>query len=779
MDIDRFFQGLDQLFSQADMEQVEPYFEQSLKEAQQEQDIGAKITILNEMMGFYRETSQYDKAKQCIRDVLELIEQAGLCDSLPHATTLLNAANALRAAGELEQAMEYYNQVFALFEGRVAMTDFRYAELYNNVSLLYQEMRRFDMASQCLLNALAIVKQTPGKEFQMAVTLTNLGSSELQEGKMEEAVAHLQEAISVFRSLNTSDTHLAAALSAMGEANYRQGRYSDAKAYYEEALQMIEQYIGRTEAYRRVEASLEQVKQHLGKHISGLELSKDFYESYGKEMIHKDFPEYEERIAVGFAGEGSDRFGFDDEFSEDHDYGAGFSMWLTQEDYEAIGETLQQAYEKLCQAHIAHDSNSIWTKHSEGRFGVCSIHDFYERLTGYPEGPNTETEWMNVEENRLAAATNGEIFRDDLGEFSRIRNQINRYYPNRVWLLKMAQYTSLFAQYGQYNYPRMAKRQAWTSAGLMREKAVEYALHTVYLIHRVYAPHDKWLDRGIKGLEFCEHISELCERLILTDLCDLSENTALIEQIATELLESMINHGLVFPRKKGDVLYLETYGPELADKAEIMELSTEELAERIAVMEFAAFDEVKNEGGRASCQDDWHTFRIMRVSQYRTWTKEMLWQYYMEFQGNHTEGWNMITEKYGRMMESTAPQEYAKLEPDLPPVSEEKRHIVDEIVRIQVRWMEEFQSRYPKLAGNARSIHTEEDTEWDTSYETYLRGELLTYSDRLLVMYGRFIASKAQTGENLAEEIMKHTVILYGYEGLDAAEQALTDTSNS
>ena len=43
-------------------------------------------------------------------------------------------------------------------------------------------------------------------------------------------------------------------------------------------------------------------------------------------MIHNNFSEYEDKIAVGFVGEGSERFGFDDVYSRDHDFGPGFCM---------------------------------------------------------------------------------------------------------------------------------------------------------------------------------------------------------------------------------------------------------------------------------------------------------------------------------------------------------------------------------------------------------------------------------------------------------------------
>ena len=50
--------------------------------------------------------------------------------------------------------------------------------------------------------------------------------------------------------------------------------------------------------------------------MKGLELSRKYYEAYGAGMIHKQFPEYEEIIAVGLTGSGSECYGFDDEVSQ-------------------------------------------------------------------------------------------------------------------------------------------------------------------------------------------------------------------------------------------------------------------------------------------------------------------------------------------------------------------------------------------------------------------------------------------------------------------------------
>ena len=94
---------------------------------------------------------------------------------------------------------------------------------------------------------------------------------------------------------------------------------------------------------------------------------------------------------------------------------------------------------------------------------------------------------------------------------------------------------------------------------------------------------------------------------------------------------------------------------------------------------------------------------------------------------------------------------------------------MEEIIKIQVGWMEVFAAQYPGMAQNARRIHTSEDMPWDTSYETYLRGEIGTYSDTMLKLYGQFIVSYARQGKNLAFAIMEETVKMYGYTNLEEA----------
>ena len=192
----------------------------------------------------------------------------------------------------------------------------------------------------------------------------------------------------------------------------------------------------------------------------------------------------------------------------------------------------------------------------------------------------------------------------------------------------------------------------------------------------------------------------------------------------------------------------------------------EALIDEVIEREWEQFQYVQNEGGRASCQDDHETFVIMRKSQFMNWTQELLESYRQDLIDAEAAHWNLLTEKYARMMASTAPEQYAELEPVLPKRSKERIQMQEEMIAQQMRWEEDFAKRFPAIASTGRVIHTSEDTPWDTSIETYARGEISTYSDRTVGLL-----KMAADYENLSEKTLRNMTALYGYESLEAAEE--------
>lgn len=484
MDMNQFLKDLDSLFAEGKIMEVEGFLERSLQAARAQKDDYAEVSILNELIGFLRDVSKYDKSLDYGSQAVKKMQEMGMTDNIGYATTLLNVATACRAAGQLEVSLKYFEQILPIYQRHLPADDMLVASYHNNVALLYQEMGDHKKACEHLDKALEIATQHENTENEVATTHANLGISLVRVLRTDEGIAHLQEAIRIFEALGDLGYHYSAALSGMGEAMYCKNEYDAAISYYESAAKAIKESYGENQAY---DIMLENIA-----------------------AVKADLPE----------------------------------------DYEP----------------------------AEEKTGEKQMKDAY------------------------------------------------------------------------------------------------------------------------------------------------------IEKIVAE--------------------------------------------------EWAFFDKVKNEGGRAGCQDDYETFSIMRRSQYMTWPEELLASYLNDLEVAKSVGENLITYKYGYMMESTAPEQFEKLRTQLPEVEPERRALIDQIVAIQVGWMEAFAEKYPKLAGQSRSIHTSEDTEWNTSAETYLRGELMTYSDDTLKMYGQFVVALAREGKNLNAMTMENTAYLYGYESLEDAEEKMQPKCN-
>lgn len=196
----------------------------------------------------------------------------------------------------------------------------------------------------------------------------------------------------------------------------------------------------------------------------------------------------------------------------------------------------------------------------------------------------------------------------------------------------------------------------------------------------------------------------------------------------------------------------------------------EGMIKSVVAIEWALFDKVQNCGGRAACQDDAETFSIMRSSQFRAWSQALLESYKEDLLYAQSQGRNLLCEKYAYMMERTSPDEYQRIKDVLPVPSLEKLFLTDVICAAHVAWQEELAKRFPRLTGRGRPIRRESDAPGITSFETYLRGELLTYSVETLRLYAAFVEKNQKEKINLCEQVLRNTVLRYGYPDLEAAE---------
>ncbi len=298
--------------------------------------------------------------------------------------------------------------------------------------------------------------------------------------------------------------------------------------------------------------------------------SRRFYQNKVAPMIHKMFPEYESRIAVGLSGEGSDCFGYDDFISRDHDFGTGVCLWVTEDDFHKFGRLLSIAYNELADSM----PEAALTDRLRERRGVMTINAFYSYVLGAEiDAENAlipEDVWRIIDHSCLATAVNGEVFRDDPGIFSAFRMSLKGYYPDRIWRERIASELHVFSASLQVNYSRCMARKDIVAAQICKVNGIKAAMEIFFLLKKVYPPYYKWTYRALTDLDsdgrFASHIRDLAETSCsfspwehikyLPDSLNVSDRVVVLSEQIAEMIRDLLKDACLSDE---DDAYLEKH----------------------------------------------------------------------------------------------------------------------------------------------------------------------------------------------------------------------------
>lgn len=688
-DPQRFLSGLDAIYSRHEgASKAEPYITQALERAAEAGDEPGQLTVINELMGFYRSQSRHEDNIRLAHTSLDLALHMGLEGTAQWLAVLINAATAMRAAGHYDESLELYEQALSASTTAPDADPRNIAALHNNLSMLYSETGDLRNALEELRKALDMItlaSPDPANDIDIATTKTNIallllqkpsengssgnhheehGNRSTENGEssgnnakgtsgtdnctdcgsavhsrdIQEALDYAREALEIYHhdpSFSLTDSaHYASALAGYAQALLMSGAAAEAQEFYDKALQHISKAYGTQNDYYRTtlanarsareiaekqgqqanaadpvtpvpritknmtaegmaagpaagtaEASAESMTKSPAANvknpdITGLELSQQYWEKYGRPLLRQKYPQYAGRIAAGLVGHGSECYGFDDRYSRDHDFGPRFCLWLTDDDYAEIGSQLQEDYDSLPKRFMGYSLEaSASTPRSQGehrRSGVFRIGDFFESITGLRHAPGDDEPllWLNMDEATLAAATNGKVFADPLGAFSSSRQGFKNM-PDDVRLALISQRAGMISQSGQYNFPRMSARGDTAAAMLCIFQFAEAVTSLVFLINNPltvgYAPYYKWRFAALRGISarLATRLPQACGQLeqLMGSASDASRGqrgnpayahaNALISQICDEIVAELRYQGLT----SGSEDFLEWHRP--------------------------------------------------------------------------------------------------------------------------------------------------------------------------------------------------------------------------
>ena len=276
--------------------------------------------------------------------------------------------------------------------------------------------------------------------------------------------------------------------------------------------------------------------------MRGLELSRGYFLEYGLPMLERDFPELKKYIAAGLVGSGSERFGFDDTVSRDHDFEPGFCIFLPGEETVSRRDAflLERAYASLPSEYMGFRRQKI-SPVGGNRSGVLRTAEFYRRETGSPDGLLSAAEWLSIPDSALAEATNGEVFADYYGEFTAIRERLLSM-PRDIMLKRLAGNLLIMGQAGQYNLPRCLRHGEPEAAALAAGEFARAAMKSVCLLAGRYLPYYKWSFRALpeEGAAGAELKSKLSSFILLGGNAGGGEERARLAEEISSVISGML-----------------------------------------------------------------------------------------------------------------------------------------------------------------------------------------------------------------------------------------------
>lgn len=248
MEVKEIFEEYDRLCGSESDEALEAWLADKCAAYAAERPLDAvgQSALYNELGSFYRARGVYDKGEQAFLKAKALLEEianipmelegpAVSCScccpegaesyAVPgekhteyvlsdhtgtsdYATTLNNLAGLYRLAGQYDKALDMFADAQKIYDGLDSVPADVYASCYNNMGLVYLDLKRCENAAECFNRALAIAEKAENNGYILGTTTSNLAFSYMLSGDKAAAAAKLREAAEHFLRAGGEDDEM-------------------------------------------------------------------------------------------------------------------------------------------------------------------------------------------------------------------------------------------------------------------------------------------------------------------------------------------------------------------------------------------------------------------------------------------------------------------------------------------------------------------------------------------------------------------------------------------
>ncbi len=198
--------------------------------AMEQEDYDKLVTSYIEIANTYTANKDYKNALIYNKKALQIIRMHGNKEKLP--ITLLNTGYSYYMINDMQAALSLYNEAEPIFESIGLKIGKAYT--VGNRALVYWKQKNYNLAEHDLSQAIEMLRPL-GDDFGITDFQNQLGRVYAEQGRIEQAIDHTQNALNMAKSLNLKEQ--------VRDASLLLSELYDAKKEYQKAFSYQSLYI--------------------------------------------------------------------------------------------------------------------------------------------------------------------------------------------------------------------------------------------------------------------------------------------------------------------------------------------------------------------------------------------------------------------------------------------------------------------------------------------------------------------------------------------------------
>lgn len=249
--------------------------------------------------------------------------------------------------------------------------------------------------------------------------------------------------------------------------------------------------------------------------------------------------------AASHIGDGSDVLGYDDDVSDDHDFGPRVQIVLPEgvdpDPVLAALRTLPTRDGDFPVFFTSSESSNGW---EEARPAVTTAAALFTARLGFDPAKGVRlTDWLSTPTQVLATVTAGEVFHDPAGLLTAARDAA-RWYPDDVWRYVLAAGWLRVEQEEPF-VARIGARGDDLASRVVAARLVRDLMRLALLLERRWAPYSKWLGRAYAEVSIAPLLTPLLAAALSAE--GWRDRERAVHRAAAVLFDALNGLGLAGP----------------------------------------------------------------------------------------------------------------------------------------------------------------------------------------------------------------------------------------